>query len=146
VKIRKKPKLSIVRQAEEAYIDKEWATFSMLLKNYPKKILGHRSSDKSSFLHYAVWTRNHRLIEELIKAGADVSAQNGQGYTPLINACAKDDPAAVKILLDANADQKPKDVQGRDALSFAIFSKTVGPLFIKKNKPKKKRLRIRKNG
>jgi len=144
MKIKKKNQIpTLISQAENAYIDKQWHTFDLLLAKWPKQILAHRSSDKSSFLHYAVWSNNYQLMKKLIEAGADVNAQNGQGYTPLINACAKDDPVSVKILLDADADQKPKDRQGRDALSFVIFSKVVGELFIKKNK-KKKNMRIKR--
>lgn len=143
MKIKRNIKASVIHQSEQAYIDKEWPVFNRLLEKYTQWIIDHRSSDNNGYLHYAVWSRNYTLMKKLIEAGADVNTQNGQGHTPLINACAKDDPVSTKILLDADADQKPRDIQGRDALHFAIFSKAVGELFIKKNK-KKKKLRIKR--
>jgi len=117
---KKKSKIpTLISQAENAYIDKDWHTFDALLAKWPRLILNHRSSDNNSFLHYAVWTKNYQLMKKLIEAGADINAQNGQGHTPLINACAKGDGASAGLLIDAGADIKIRDAVGRDAMYFS---------------------------
>lgn len=65
-------------------------------------------------------TPDHKDISvALIKAGADVNAQNYNGATALIYATENNNEQMVKILLEAGANVKLKTKQGYDALNIA---------------------------
>ncbi|KKN74274.1 hypothetical protein LCGC14_0392130 [marine sediment metagenome] len=113
--------VKIIDTAEQAFVSGDWFAFDQLLRDHPSIILGHRSSSQATFLHYAVWKKNHVLVKALIKAGADVNWQNNQGYTPLINACAAGDDASAQLLLRAGADTSLRDHMGRDAACFGLL-------------------------
>ena len=55
----------------------------------------------------------------LLKVGAHVNAQDAYGNTALMNAVRRDDPIAVKLLLDNKADKRLRNRHGDCALSIA---------------------------
>lgn len=59
------------------------------------------------------------IMRMLLKAGAHVNAPDAEGNTALMNAVRRDDPIAVKLLLDSKADKYLKDRHGESALSIA---------------------------
>jgi ankyrin repeat protein len=71
-------------------------------------------------LHYAADRNDTEAIAFLLAAGADINAQNHNGYTPLMTAATRlGGEEAVKALLDAGADPDIKNNQGRAALHMA---------------------------
>ncbi|KAF2024542.1 ankyrin, partial [Setomelanomma holmii] len=53
---------------------------------------------------YAAESGDIELIRKLIEKGADVSAANSRGWTPIFQACKCGHPEAVKALLAKGAD------------------------------------------
>ena len=60
-----------------------------------------------------------RTMRMLLKAGARVNGHYDDGTTALMNAVRRNDPVAVKLLLDNKADKALKDRHGNSALSIA---------------------------
>lgn len=58
----------------------------------------------NTLLHIAVQQGDHTLIENILKNGASVNAQNADGDTSLLMAARLDDRDAIKLLLDYSAD------------------------------------------
>ena len=58
-------------------------------------------------------------VQDLIKRGADVKAENVFGQTPLHVATWNNNIEFTKFLLDAEADLEAKDVNGRTPLNYA---------------------------
>ena len=75
----------------------------------------------NSTLSDEVRERHLDVVEELLKAGADVNAGNKSGGTPLMTAVAFDakSTAIMERLLDAGADIDAQDDGGRTALMYA---------------------------
>jgi ankyrin repeat protein len=83
------------------------------------------------------------FVRDLIARGANVNAQNTFGGTvragkiqltglsPLMLAAAQSGPAKVKMLLEAGADVKAKDVRGMTPLHFAVSSEDQNPEIVK---------------
>ena len=66
---------------------------------------GSQLDDESTPLHAAAgWSRDPAVISLLVEAGADVTARNDRGYTPLHGAASGSTPAVVATLLAAGAD------------------------------------------
>jgi ankyrin repeat protein len=59
------------------------------------------------------------LVAELLQAGAQVDACNGDGGQPLWLACVGDDPEIVALVIAAGADLDHKNVNGSTALMYA---------------------------
>jgi ankyrin repeat protein len=65
-------------------------------------------------LHYAAVNRNRKIIEILLKAGANVKARNSQGQSPLYEAMSrfdekdKDAPATVDLLVGPDSEIPPE--------------------------------------
>jgi len=89
--------------------------------------MNHR---RSQSLHYAAdgylesphWdaTRQVRMIELLLKAGADIHAQDKNGATPLHRAVRTRCAAAAKALLDAGADATLRNKPGSTPFHLAV--------------------------
>lgn len=60
-----------------------------------------------------------KIVEFLLKNGADVNETNQVGWTPLFVACQNGDLKMVKLLLDNGADVKKHDNKGHNALKIA---------------------------
>lgn len=58
---------------------------------------------KEDNLFRAIWADNPRAAKRAISMGADVNARNVMDRTPLHEACIKNRPAIVRMLLDAGA-------------------------------------------
>ena len=60
------------------------------------------------------------MVEALIEAGADATARNATGETPLHSAASRyPNPAVMQVLLDARTDLEARDGNGRTALHLA---------------------------
>jgi ankyrin repeat protein len=70
-------------------------------------------------MYAAQYNPSPEVITTLLKAGADVKAQNKAGWTPLIYAAeSSPNPEVIIVLLRAGADAKRK-AQGKSAIDFA---------------------------
>ena len=93
----------------------------------PNSALNHR---RGRPLHYAgdgyivskLWNEKNQvaMIQLLLKAGADINAQDKNGATPLHRAVRTRCAAAVKCLLDAGADTTIKNKPGSTAFHLAV--------------------------
>ena len=93
----------------------------------PNSVLNHR---RSGPLHYAadgyivseLWNEKNQvaMIRLLLKAGAEIDAQDKNGATPLHRAVRTRCAAAVKCLLDAGADATLKNKPGSTAFHLAV--------------------------
>ncbi|CAE8605668.1 unnamed protein product, partial [Polarella glacialis] len=70
-------------------------------------------------LRFATQAHHVRLVELLLKAGANVNLQDAKGVTVLHVAVFEGHPQIVKLLLDADADTNIKDRHGQTPLFFA---------------------------
>jgi len=75
-------------------------------------------------LHLAVWQSNDVVVNELLKYGANVNAEDNNGDTPLHFACERDPPnlKICKTLLDAGADTFSENRQLK--LPFQVASES----------------------
>ncbi|KPM35923.1 hypothetical protein AK830_g10649 [Neonectria ditissima] len=75
----------------------------------------------ASSLHHVLYEKNTagKVIERLIQKGADVSARNHYGRTPLHLACNEGNRTAVATLLDYGADIAASDCDGLNTLHHA---------------------------
>ncbi len=79
-------------------------------------------------LHLAVIKKNHRAIESLVNAGADINAQSKKGYTPLHWAVAYRDPKSLTSLIETaesthkELNPKIRDNKGNTAEDLAKSS------------------------
>ncbi len=76
----------------------------------PDKYMNPKESD---------WDNPDKLIEILVKAGADVNASNAVGTTPLITAAYFNKVALMEMLIEAGADISKKEKTGVSAMSYA---------------------------
>ena len=70
-------------------------------------------------LHYAAYSRNPENVDVLLKAGANVNAQEGQKRTVLHFAVRKQLNDIITLLLDAGADASIKDKRGKTPFDYA---------------------------
>lgn len=85
-----------------------------------------RDADQSTPLHCATWKGHEDVAALLIKAGADVNAENQNehwGTTPLHAAAHANQASIAKLLLSHGANPKALDMQGRTPLFHTSFHK-----------------------
>lgn len=70
-------------------------------------------------LHAATAKRNTRMVEKLLRAGADPSRAQADGFTPLHVAAMHGDTAIVGLLLLFGADPRQANAKGEDAIAHA---------------------------
>jgi len=90
------------------------AAVFMLRNN--KDAVNEKMADGTTALHWAVHNGDAELVTLLIKAGADVSAVNDYGATPLSEAAVVADPEIVRALLKAGADPNYSNEWGQTPL------------------------------
>ncbi|CAM9319273.1 unnamed protein product [Ectocarpus fasciculatus] len=92
-------------------------------------ILNRRDIDEMTCLHWASQLGQIDVIQELIAADAiELNAQDGNGWTPLMHACARGHRSVVGALLTAGASVDIESHDGRTALHRAATWKRLGPL------------------
>ena len=85
-----------------------------------------RDKDGSTPLHCAVWKGHQQVVALLLKAGADVNAQNENdhwGTTPLHAAAHANQAAIAQLLIDYGANVRATDREGRTPLFHTTFHK-----------------------
>lgn len=93
-----------------------------------KSLLNARDTDGSTALHCATWKGHREVVEFLLKAGADVHAQNSNdhwGTTPLHAAAHANHTVLVQMLIEAGADVNAKDMNGKTPLHHTTFHKAT---------------------
>jgi ankyrin repeat protein len=78
--------------------------------------------DKNKALRYAINNENDEAIQLLLASGADINAQNMQGFTPLTAAIYDSDITLVELLLRHGADVNLRDQTGQTPLMVATGS------------------------
>lgn len=79
-------------------------------------------------LHLAASERNKKGLEKmrlLVKAGANIDVKNGDGNTPLLNACRYDVIDNARFLLENGANQNTKNSDGTTPLFFACNNENL---------------------
>jgi ankyrin repeat protein len=88
------------------------------------RVVGDRlRADGKTPLHWAAATRNLKLMQLLLKHGADPNATDRDGLTPLLCAISLEsrmDLGAVQLLLDSGADPNVVDKDGMSLLQHAL--------------------------
>ncbi len=79
-------------------------------------------ADFSSFLFKAVTEGKTKVVQELIKAGANVNENDGYGYTPLRFAILNGKPEVAQVLIKAGADVNENVGSGYAPLFYAIYN------------------------
>ncbi|MCB1304957.1 MAG: ankyrin repeat domain-containing protein [Leptospiraceae bacterium] len=78
------------------------------------------SADNRTFLHLAVIGKNIEIVQVLLDQGADQSARDKQGLSPLHLAVISKLTAVAKVILDAGAEVDPRDRRGLTPLWYSI--------------------------
>ena len=76
-------------------------------------------------LHRAALRGELNIIEALLKAGADVNAQNDFQESPLHFACKRGHPMIIHAILERGADIRATDKLGKSALHHATEGGSV---------------------
>ena len=85
----------------------------------------HMSASSGDALHCACRNGQTETALELIDLGADVSAKDNRGRTPLHLACLEGRAATALALIARGADISAKDIVGNTPLHYACFSGDV---------------------
>ena len=96
------------------------------LLTYDQSLVEARDKDGSTPLHCAVWKGHQQVVDLLLKAGADVNAQNENdhwGTTPLHAAAHANQAAIAQLLIDYGANVRATDREGRTPLFHTTFHK-----------------------
>jgi ankyrin repeat protein len=87
-----------------------------------------RDKDGSTPLHCAAWKGHQQVVELLLKAGADVNAQNTNdhwGTTPLHAAAHANQAAIAELLIERGAAPNAKDLAGKTPMHHTTFHKAT---------------------
>jgi uncharacterized protein len=88
-----------------------------LVKNLNNK------SDEGSALTAAVFNEYEKLVNLLLKNGADPNITNIDGVTALMMAAQSNNPKIVSLLINYKSNKSIKDNKGKTALDYALFTK-----------------------
>ena len=89
-----------------------------------KALVEARDKDGSTPMHCAVWKGHPQVVALLLKAGADVNAQNENdhwGTTPLHAAAHANQAAIAQLLIDYGANVRATDREGRTPMFHTTF-------------------------
>ncbi len=93
------------------------------------RVVGYRlRADGKTPLHWAAATRNLRMMQVLLKHGADPNATDRDGLTPLLCAISLEsgvDLRAIQLLLDAGADPHVVSKDGMSLLQHALRTGSI---------------------
>eukprot|EP00300_Choanocystis_sp_HF-7_P019328 c20303_g1_i2.p1 GENE.c20303_g1_i2~~c20303_g1_i2.p1 ORF type:complete len:624 (+),score=133.22 c20303_g1_i2:255-1874(+) len=79
-------------------------------------------------LMWAASTPTVSVVNELLRLGADLEAQDGMGFTALTHACSKGEVHAMHTLLQAGANVMVQDHQRHTLLDWAVYKGQPGSL------------------
>ncbi len=85
------------------------------------KAFNNPPSPPEDRLRYAVLKNDIKTVQDLIKKGVDINAQDRQGFTPLIIAARHGRAMCARVLLGHGAEIDKKDYKGNSALLWAAF-------------------------
>ncbi len=91
-------------------------------------LAGYKDYDGTTALHAAAWKGHIVLVKELLKAGADVHAENTNthwGTTALHAAAHANNAAIVTVLLEAGARVSALDTAGKTPLYHTTFHRAA---------------------
>jgi ankyrin repeat protein len=89
-------------------------------------LVNARDTDGSTPLHCAAWKGHPEVVALLLKAGANVNAQNSNGHwgTTALHAAAHANQAAVaQLLIEHGADVNARDLSGKTPMHHTTFHK-----------------------
>ena len=89
------------------------------LVDLPEVDVNHADDVTSTALHCAARQKHPDVVKVLIDAGADIEAQDDDGYSPLFLPSISGGVDTVKVLLRAGADVRVTDDTGNTCLMFA---------------------------
>ncbi len=75
-----------------------------LLAATPKPDVNQHTADGATALHWAVYYNDAELVDQLIKAGANVNTKNAFGSSPMSEAAVVGNVKVMRALLAAGAD------------------------------------------
>ncbi len=82
-----------------------------------------RASDQATPLHYAAYMQHLKVVNILLKNGANILAKDKNGWTPLVAAMSISkiiEPPTIKLLINNGANIDVKNIQNKTALLLAI--------------------------
>jgi hypothetical protein len=107
------------RLTEEAIKKEESISKGKMTKEDIKKMVNAPMKDGETPLHFASREGNHEQVHKLLKAGADVNAQDAIGNTPLHIAAGAGNHEIVDTLIKAGADVSKQNHNGETPLHIA---------------------------
>jgi ankyrin repeat protein len=82
-------------------------------------------ADGTTALHWAVYHDDIALVRRLLKSGANASAKNDYGATPMSEAATAGNPVVIELLLKAGADVDSPNADGQTALMVLARTSNV---------------------
>ncbi len=95
----------------------DWKTASILF-DCGIEVDARDDSNEETALHYAATEGNRKVMNVLVRAGADLNAQNKDGDTPLHWACHGGHYDSARYLLNEGADPRIQNLEGVDCLDM----------------------------
>ncbi len=102
------------------------ATVRELLSAAPKPDVNQPTADGSSALHWAVYYNDAELVNQLIKAGANVNAKNLFGASPMSEAAVVGNVKVLKALLDGGRGCRVRERRRADGADDPVAHEQCG--------------------
>ena len=113
------PRREIIKAAKSGNVER----IKMLLKEDPD-LVHARDRDGSTPLHCATWKGHAEVVALLLKAGADVNAENNNdhwGTTPLHAAAHANQAVIAELLVEHGANVNAQDSSGKTPMHHTTF-------------------------